>query len=65
MVIGGDNRFLIPASGLAGAVLLTAADTVARTIISPIIIPVGAVTAFMGAPVLLYILLKKKSRSYW
>jgi iron complex transport system permease protein len=65
MVIGGDNRFLIPASGLAGAVLLTAADTVARTIISPIIIPVGAVTAFMGAPVLLYILLRKKSRSYW
>ena len=48
MVIGGDNRFLIPASGLFGAALLLGADTVARTIIEPVIPPVGVITAFMG-----------------
>ena len=65
MVIGGDNRFLIPAAGLAGAVLLTLADTVARTIIAPVILPVGVVTAFMGAPLFLYLILRKRRQEYW
>lgn len=57
-VIGGDNRFLIPASGVMGALLLLAADTLARRIIAPVILPVGAITSFLGAPLFLYLLVK-------
>ncbi|WP_374214193.1 FecCD family ABC transporter permease [Candidatus Desulfosporosinus nitrosoreducens] len=57
-LIGGDNRFLIPASGVMGALLLLAADTLARRIIAPVILPVGAVTSFLGAPLFLYLLLR-------
>jgi iron complex transport system permease protein len=64
MVIGGDNRFLIPASGLFGAALLLGADTVARRIIAPVILPVGVLTAFMGGPLFLYLILRRK-REYW
>lgn len=64
MVIGGDNRYLIPASGLFGAVLLLAADTLARPPISPTILPVGLVTAFMGVPLFLYLILTRRKR-YW
>ena len=55
-VIGVDHRFLIPASALMGALLLLAADTVARTILSPVVLPVGAITSFLGAPLFLYLL---------
>ena len=64
IVIGGDNRFLIPASGIAGAVLLVGADMVARWIIAPIIIPVGVMTAFMGVPLFLYLIMRRR-REYW
>ncbi len=64
MVIGADNRFLVPASGLFGAALLIAADTVAKIVISPVIIPVGIITAFMGVPLFLYLILRR-SREYW
>lgn len=59
MIIGSDNRVLVPASGLVGALLLVLADTVARTVISPVILPVGAVTAFMGVPLFLYLIMKR------
>jgi iron complex transport system permease protein len=64
MVIGGDNRYLLPASGLVGAALLVLADTVARTIISPVILPVGVVTAFLGVPLFIYLIMKR-GREYW
>jgi iron complex transport system permease protein len=64
MVIGGDNRYLIPASGLFGAVILLSADTVARRIIAPTILPVGLLTAFLGVPLLLYLILRRR-REYW
>lgn len=64
MVIGGDNRFLIPASGLVGAVLLLGSDLVARTIIEPVIIPVGIMTSFMGVPLFLYLMMNRK-REYF
>ena len=57
-IIGGDHRFLIPASALMGSLLLLVSDTLARTIISPIILPVGAITSFMGAPMFLYLLMR-------
>lgn len=64
MIIGGDHRFLLPASCLVGANLLLAADTVARTIISPIILPVGILTSFLGVPLFIYLILKRR-REYW
>ncbi|MGM0510537.1 MAG: FecCD family ABC transporter permease [Thermoplasmatota archaeon] len=62
-IIGGNERFLIPASALFGGVFLLASDTAARTIISPVILPVGILTSFLGAPLFLYLLIK--GRSYW
>ncbi|AEF97069.1 FecCD family ABC transporter permease [Methanotorris igneus] len=56
--IGGDYRFLIPISALFGAVLLLISDTLARTVMSPIELPVGILTSFMGAPMFLYLLIK-------
>lgn len=59
-LVGSDHRFLIPASAIMGAVILLMADTGARTFISPIILPVGAVTSLLGAPMFFYMLLKGK-----
>ena len=64
LAIGGDNRYVLPVSGLLGAVILISADLVARRIIAPIILPVGAVTAFMGAPLFLYLIMRRR-REYW
>lgn len=61
-ILGIDHRFLIPASAVTGAALLLFADTLARTLISPVILPVGAITAFFGAPLFLFILAKGYSR---
>ncbi|MCK4258132.1 MAG: iron ABC transporter permease [Halanaerobiales bacterium] len=64
MVIGNDNRFLIISSGLLGAIILLAADTVARIIINPAELPVGIITSICGVPFFLYLVIKKR-RSYW
>lgn len=57
-LIGNDHRYLIPSSALMGSLLLLVADTVARTLLSPIVLPVGVITSFLGAPIFLYILVK-------
>ena len=59
MLFGLDNRIVIPASFLVGGAYLILADTLGRTIISPAEIPVGAVTALIGAPVFIYLLKRK------
>lgn len=59
MILGVDNRIVIPASFMVGASFLVIADTIARTIISPAEIPVGAITALIGAPIFIYLLRKK------
>jgi iron complex transport system permease protein len=56
---GTDNRLVIPASAFAGALLVLLADTTARTAIAPRELPTGAITALIGAPVLVYLLLGK------
>ncbi len=61
-ILGIDHRFLIPASAVTGAALLLVADTLARTLISPVVLPVGAITSFFGAPLFLFILAKGYSR---
>ena len=56
MIFGVDNRVVVPASFFLGAAYLALADTVARTIVAPMELPVGAVTAFIGAPIFIYLL---------
>lgn len=56
--VGEDHRYLIPASALAGGLLLLAADTFGRLVIAPVILPVGAISSFLGAPVFLTLLMK-------
>ncbi len=60
MIVGPDHRILIPSSILVGAMFLTAADTFSRMVIQPTEIPVGIVTALIGAPFFVYLLLRKK-----
>ena len=50
LLIGPDHRYLLPTSALGGAILLLLADTLARTMLAPIELPVGLVTALLGAP---------------
>jgi cobalamin transport system permease protein len=60
LIWGPDHRSLLPLSALAGAILLILADTVSRTAMSPNEIPVGVITAFLGAPFFLFLLRRKK-----
>ncbi|RLB11092.1 MAG: iron ABC transporter permease [Deltaproteobacteria bacterium] len=62
MIWGSDHRILIPSASLGGAVFLIAADTFARTIIAPNELPVGVVTAAIGAPFFIYLLIHRGSR---
>ncbi|ASW07359.1 iron ABC transporter [Rhizobium sp. 11515TR] len=62
MVIGPDHRFLLPASALLGGSLLVVADVVARTIVSPAELPIGILTAGVGGPFFLWMLLRQRSR---
>jgi iron complex transport system permease protein len=57
-IIGGDHRYLIPASALMGSLLLLISDTMARTMVAPVVLPVGAITSFFGAPLFLYLLVR-------
>lgn len=57
-LIGSDYRYLLPSSALAGALLLLLSDTAARLVVAPIILPIGAITSFLGAPMFLYLLFK-------
>jgi len=59
-VLGNDHRFMLPAAAAAGALLLLASDTLARTVISPVVLPVGAITSFLGAPLFLYLLVGRR-----
>lgn len=63
-VIGSDNKYLIPAAGIFGALLLVVSDLVARTIASPVILPVGVITACLGGP-LFMILILRSTKETW
>ena len=60
LAIGPDNRYLLPASGLLGAALLLLADALCRTVVAPAELPIGIVTAAVGGPFFLWILLRKR-----
>jgi iron complex transport system permease protein len=58
LAIGSDNRLVVPFSAISGAIFVVLADTVARTAIAPRELPVGAITALIGAPLFIYLLRK-------
>ncbi|RCS24555.1 iron ABC transporter [Phyllobacterium salinisoli] len=60
LMIGPDHRYLLPASALLGATLLLLADVVSRTIVAPAELPIGIVTAAVGAPFFLWVLLRRR-----
>lgn len=64
MVVGGDHRFLLPASALVGGLLLLGADTLARTVLSPVILPVGIMTSFLGVPFFVYLFMRRR-KEFW
>lgn len=55
-IVGNDYRYLLPASLVLGSIIMLASDVVARMVISPVILPIGAITSFLGAPLFLYLL---------
>ena len=61
ILIGPDHRYLFPCAALLGATLLVAADMISRTIIAPAELPIGIVTATLGGPFFLWILLRNRS----
>jgi iron complex transport system permease protein len=65
MLVGADHRSLVPTSALGGALLLLLADTMARTLAAPTEIPVGIITALVGAPIFLFFLQRRSSREGW
>jgi iron complex transport system permease protein len=64
MVIGGDHRFLLPGSALTGALILLGADTLARTVLAPVILPVGIMTSFLGVPFFVYLFMQRR-KTFW
>ena len=64
-LIGSDERFLLPGSALTGAAFLLVCDMLARTVISPLVLPVGILTSIVGAPLFIFILLKGIGTSQW
>jgi iron complex transport system permease protein len=60
LAAGSDNRLVIPASAIGGALMVLIADTIARTALAPRELPTGAITALIGAPLFIYLLLKSR-----
>lgn len=61
---GTDNRYLLPASGMMGAIVLLVSDTVSRTVLSPKEIPVGIITSLLGVPFFIYILSRRRKQMW-
>ena len=57
-LVGNDYRFLLPASLVLGSIIMLASDLAARMVISPVVLPIGAITSVLGAPLVLYLLYK-------
>jgi len=60
LIVGNDFRFVMPYSALVGACLLLAVDIVARRLLAPVVLPAGIVTSFIGVPVFIFLLLRRK-----
>jgi iron complex transport system permease protein len=60
LIVGADHRLVLPATVLAGATLLVLCDVASRTLFSPVEIPVGVITALVGAPFFLFLLMERR-----
>ena len=60
LVLGNDQRLILPASALGGGILLVLADTLARTLLAPEQLPVGVITAMLGVPTFLFLLYRSR-----
>lgn len=58
LVVGNNHVYLLPGSAMAGALLLLLGDLFARVVVSPVVLPIGAITSFLGGPLFLYLLFK-------
>lgn len=65
LIIGPDHRYLLPATALLGASFLLLADAICRTIVAPAELPIGIITAAIGGPFFLWILLHRRSAIAW
>lgn len=65
LLLGPNHRSLLPASALGGAIFLTLADLLARTVVAPAVLPVGVFTALVGAPFFLFLLRRSKREYRW
>ena len=63
ILVGPDHRILMPLSAMAGALLLVVADTLARVVVAPAELPVGVVTALLGAPFFLWLLIVQRGKA--
>lgn len=63
LIIGPDNRLLLPASAIAGAIFLVLSDTIARTIVPATEIPVGVITIALGGPIFVWLLLSRERKA--
>ncbi len=64
LIVGSEHRFLIPASGLLGGILLLISDTIGRTLISPITIPVGIIISYIGVPLFINLILARRKEYF-
>lgn len=65
MLVGASHRYLLPLTFILGGTLLVIADGIARTIIAPAELPIGIVTALLGAPVFIWLLVREGRRLQW
>jgi len=65
MAFTADNRLILPGSALLGACVLVLADLISRTLVAPSELPIGILTALIGTPVFIYIILRERGRSGW
>jgi len=65
MAFSADNRLVIPGSALLGASVLILADLIARTLVAPAELPIGILTALIGTPVFIYIILRERKKQKW
>lgn len=64
MIEGGDNRYVVPVSGLVGALLLAVSDIVAMCVIRPVVIPIGVMTSLMGVPLFVFLIMRMKRGNF-
>lgn len=65
LLVGPDHRILIPMSLLGGAIFMVWMDTLARTVILPAELPVGIITALLGAPFFIYLIISRRRKMGW